>query len=119
MTARVSTADRLRLASRAEVEIQRYAHDHALWHKHVHGVSLDPMQVLKEQGRRVPDDVAVVGFDDAPMAELTDPPLTSVHQPAERMGREMVRLLFEQIDDGAAAGASTVLSTELIRRDSS
>ena len=84
----------------------------------------DPMaagalQVLKEQGRRVPDDVAVVGFDDAPMAELTDPPLTSVHQPAERMGREMVRLLFEQIDDGAAAGASTVLSTELIRRDSS
>ena len=84
----------------------------------------DPMaagalQVLKEQGRRVPDDVAVVGFDDAPMAELTDPPLTSVHQPAERMGREMVRLLFEQVDDGAAAGASTVLSTELIRRDSS
>lgn len=47
VTARVSSADRLRLASRAEVEIQRYAHDHALWHKHVHGVSLDPMQVLK------------------------------------------------------------------------
>jgi DNA-binding LacI/PurR family transcriptional regulator len=84
----------------------------------------DPMaagalQVLKEQGRRVPDDVAVVGFDDAPMAELTDPPLTSVHQPAEQMGREMVKLLFEQIDGGAAAGASTVLSTELIRRVSS
>src|SRR5262245_49685065 len=81
----------------------------------------DPMaagalQVLKERGRRVPDDVAVVGFDDAPMAQFTDPPLTSVHQSAEEMGREMVALLFEQIDDAAAAGASTVLSTELVRR---
>lgn len=47
MTARVSAEQRLRLASRAEVEIQRYAHDHALWHKHVHGVELDPLQVLK------------------------------------------------------------------------
>ena len=47
MTARVSSAQRLRLASRAEAEILRYAGDHALWHKHVHGVTLDPMQVLK------------------------------------------------------------------------
>lgn len=47
MTARASPAERLRAASRAEVEIMRYADDHALWHKHVHGVTLDPMQVLK------------------------------------------------------------------------
>lgn len=83
----------------------------------------DPMaagalQVLKERGRRVPDHVAVVGFDDAPMAQFTDPPLTSVHQSPEQMGREMVALLFEQVDDDAAAGASTILSTELVRRAS-
>lgn len=47
MTARVSASQRARIASRAEVEIRRYAHDHALWHKHIHGVELDPMQVLK------------------------------------------------------------------------
>lgn len=47
MTARVSAAERLRLSNRAEVEIGRYAHDHALWHKHVHNVTLDPVQVLK------------------------------------------------------------------------
>lgn len=47
MTARVSTAVRVKIAHRAEVEIQRYADDHLLWHKHVHGVELDPMQVLK------------------------------------------------------------------------
>ncbi len=83
----------------------------------------DPMaagalQVLKEQGRRVPDHVAVVGFDDAPMAQFTDPPLTSVHQSPEQMGREMVTLLLDQVDDAAAPGASTVLSTELVRRAS-
>lgn len=47
VTARVSAAQRAKVASRAEVEIMRYADDHALWHKHVHGAVLDPMQVLK------------------------------------------------------------------------
>lgn len=47
MTARVSSEQRLRLASRAEVEIMRYADDHALFHRHVHGVTLDPCQLLK------------------------------------------------------------------------
>lgn len=45
---RISSTQRLKVASRAEVEIQRYAGDHALWHKHVHGVDLDPMQILKQ-----------------------------------------------------------------------
>ena len=51
-------------------------------------------------GRRVPDDVAVVGFDDSPSAAHTDPPLTTVHQPVEAMGREMVRLLVEALTPG-------------------
>lgn len=44
---RISAAQRITVASRAEIEINRYAHDHALWHRHVHGVTLDPLQVLK------------------------------------------------------------------------
>ncbi|MBW7899840.1 MAG: hypothetical protein H3C26_00040 [Rhodocyclaceae bacterium] len=44
---RLSATQRLTVASRAEVEIMRYRHDHALWHRHVHGVTLDPMQILK------------------------------------------------------------------------
>jgi len=47
MAERVSAAQRIRLQNVAEVEIQRYAHDHALWHKYVHNVELDTMQVLK------------------------------------------------------------------------
>lgn len=44
---RLSAAQRTAGASRAEIEIMRYAHDHALWHKHVHNVTLDPVQILK------------------------------------------------------------------------
>lgn len=47
MPERVSRSERLRLQSVAEGEVMRYAGDHALWHKHVHNVTLDPMQVLK------------------------------------------------------------------------
>lgn len=47
MTARVSAEQRRRSAIVAEAEIMRYAGDHALWHKHIHGVTLDPMQILK------------------------------------------------------------------------
>ncbi|MDX2762361.1 LacI family DNA-binding transcriptional regulator [Streptomyces europaeiscabiei] len=85
------------------------------------------LQVLREHGRRVPDDVAVVGFDDlTPIAEHTDPPLTTVHQDIEGMGRLMARLLFshteEQADGGApAAGhslSSVVTPTRLVVRQS-
>ena len=47
MSVRVSSAERVKLSNRAEREILRFAGDHALWHKHVHNVELDPMQILK------------------------------------------------------------------------
>ncbi|MFP8884916.1 LacI family DNA-binding transcriptional regulator [Streptomyces mangrovi] len=78
--------------------------------------------VLRESGRRVPEDVALVGFDDSAVARHMDPPLTSVRQPLEEMGRSMARVLLEQIE-GRKAGrddrSSRVLPTELIRRASS
>ncbi|NEC33110.1 substrate-binding domain-containing protein, partial [Streptomyces rubrogriseus] len=54
-----------------------------------------------------PDDVAVVGFDDMlPVAEQTDPPLTTVRQDIEGMGRLMARLLLRGLDRGTAADAT-------------
>lgn len=47
MPERISAAQRVRLQNVAEQEVHRYAHDHALWHKHVHNVELDPVQILK------------------------------------------------------------------------
>ena len=52
------------------------------------------IRCLRSVGRRVPDDVAVVGFEDSPVARQTEPPLTTVHQSVEEMGRAMARLLL-------------------------
>jgi DNA-binding LacI/PurR family transcriptional regulator len=56
------------------------------------------MQII---GRRVPDDVAIIGFDDSPLAATTSPPLSSVRRPIEDMGREMARLSLEMSRTGA------------------
>lgn len=69
-------------------------------------------------GRLVPDDVAVVGYDDSPIAAATRPPLTSVRQPIEEMGREMARLLIEAIERSERATRRIVLATELVPRAS-
>ncbi|WP_369274713.1 LacI family DNA-binding transcriptional regulator [Streptomyces sp. R11] len=82
------------------------------------------LRVLRESGRRVPDDVAVVGFDDMlPMADQTDPPLTTVRQDIEEMGRLMARLLLRSLDrrtgeQVGGAPSSVVLPTTLVRRAS-
>jgi DNA-binding LacI/PurR family transcriptional regulator len=76
------------------------------------------MRVLKESGRRIPEDVAVVGFDDSEIARHTDPALTSIHQPVEDMGRELVRLLLARIHGDEVPVAEVVLRTRLVVRDS-
>jgi DNA-binding LacI/PurR family transcriptional regulator len=77
------------------------------------------IQVLRAAGRRIPEDVALVGFDDSAFAGSTDPPLTSVRQPIEEMGREMVRLLVEQLADPGSVPRTVILATQLVRRRSS
>ena len=77
------------------------------------------VQVLRAAGRRIPEDVAIVGFDDSSTAETTEPPLTSVRQPIEEMGREMVRLLLEHTADPGSVPRKVILATQLVRRRSS
>lgn len=77
------------------------------------------LHALRAAGRRIPDDVAVVGYDDSPIAAMTDPPLTSVRQPIEEMGGEMARLLIRTAREPAASQRQVVLATELVPRRSS
>ncbi|MEU8460943.1 LacI family DNA-binding transcriptional regulator [Streptomyces sp. NPDC029003] len=74
--------------------------------------------VLGEHGRRVPDDVAVVGFDDSSAATAGRPRLTTVRQPVEAMATEMVRLLLDRLASPAAPRAEVLFAPALIVRDS-
>ncbi|MFC0508762.1 LacI family DNA-binding transcriptional regulator [Micromonospora costi] len=76
------------------------------------------LRTLREAGRRVPEDVAVVGFDDAPIARQADPPLTTVFQPVEEMGRQMARLLVARIRGDDLPAPHILLDTHLINRAS-
>ncbi|MGW0552425.1 LacI family DNA-binding transcriptional regulator [Streptomyces altiplanensis] len=76
------------------------------------------LHTLRAAGRRVPEDVAVVGFDDSPLAQHTDPQLTTVRQPVEEMGRAMARVLLEDIEAPSAAWRHVILRTKLVRRAS-
>ncbi|WP_435108583.1 LacI family DNA-binding transcriptional regulator [Nocardiopsis synnemataformans] len=74
------------------------------------------LDALESAGRRVPEDVAVGGFDDSSVAAHCRPPLTTIQQPWARISREMVRLLMGMIEGESPAGM--LLPTRLVERDS-
>jgi DNA-binding LacI/PurR family transcriptional regulator len=76
------------------------------------------LAVLRRHGRRVPEDVAVVGFDDSSAAVACDPPLTTVRQPVEEMAAEMARLLLRQIERSDVPTSSVVFEPTLVVRGS-
>ncbi len=80
-------------------------------------MAIGAIRTLTEHGRRVPDDVAVVGFDDVREAQLTTPALTTMRQPLADLGRTMTRVLLARVA-GSDVDHRTVLPTELVRRAS-
>ena len=76
------------------------------------------MQAVRESGRRVPEDVAVVGFDDLPLAATTEPPLTSVRQPLREMGEAAARMLLAHFDGAALPQSPTIIPTTFTVRGS-
>ncbi|MEU8956267.1 LacI family DNA-binding transcriptional regulator [Streptomyces sp. NPDC048518] len=75
-------------------------------------------ELLRERGRRVPQDVAVVGFDDSSVALTCRPPLTTVRQPVERMTAAMAGLLLEHVQGTRTEPTSLIFEPELVVRDS-
>ena len=75
------------------------------------------VRALKMEGRLVPQEVAVVGFDDVPFARYLSPALTTVRAPIEQVGRESVRQLV-RLMSGEQAESLTLLRTELVIRES-
>lgn len=80
-------------------------------------MALGSYPVLHEAGLRIPDDVAVIGFDDSPFSDLSEPPLTTMRQPMVDLGAEMARQLIRRIN-GETPPPLTVLQATLIERRS-
>jgi LacI family transcriptional regulator, galactose operon repressor len=80
-------------------------------------VAVGVLTALREAGKRIPEDVAVVGFDDIPLAAHLDPPLTTVRLPAYELGRAAGSALLDRIA-GRPVQDRTILPTELLVRSS-
>ncbi|GAA2077064.1 LacI family DNA-binding transcriptional regulator [Microbacterium hatanonis] len=75
------------------------------------------LRVLRDAGLAVPDDVAVVGFDDSMIAATTSPPLTTIRQPSRGQGERLVEILLDLLR-GASPEHATVMPIELVVRES-
>jgi len=80
-------------------------------------VAIGALRGLRDAGLQVPGDVSVVGFDDIPLAEHFDPPLTTVRLPAFSLGEKAGQLLLERIA-GRPVPSRTLLATQLVIRES-
>ncbi len=80
-------------------------------------VAIGVLKAAKEMGIRVPEDLKIIGFDDTELCEVVTPPLSSIHQPIEEMGRAAARALLKMIE-GEESTRSYLFSPSLIVRSS-
>jgi DNA-binding LacI/PurR family transcriptional regulator len=81
-------------------------------------LALGAIRAVRRAGIAVPDDISVVGFDDSGLMMCTDPPLTTVRQPIEALGRAAVALLASQIEGSAVTADELLFEPELVVRGS-
>jgi DNA-binding LacI/PurR family transcriptional regulator len=80
-------------------------------------MAIGALRAIKDAGRGVPDDVAMIGFDDIEISQHTEPPLTTIHQDIAVQARMMVELLLARIDGRSVEGPH-ILPTHLVSRGS-
>jgi LacI family transcriptional regulator len=76
------------------------------------------ISALNEAGLKVPQDISIIGYDDIPEAEFSDPPLTTIRQPMQEVGTAAAELLIKLIEDPNAAPQQMLFKTELVSRSS-
>lgn len=81
-------------------------------------LALGAIRAVRRSGLRVPDDVSVIGYDDSAFMNCTEPPLTTVRQPIEPMGRAAIELLVSIIDGQEVLPQELLFEPELVVRGS-
>ncbi|MBN1318059.1 MAG: LacI family DNA-binding transcriptional regulator [Anaerolineales bacterium] len=81
-------------------------------------VAIGAMSAIQELGYSIPGDIALVGFDDVPMARFLSPPLTTMRLPALDLGRSAAKMILSCIQDNGSIPQQVFLNTELVVRES-
>lgn len=81
-------------------------------------IAFGALRAVQETNLNIPEDLAIVGFNDDPMVAYVKPALTTVRIPISRMGREAAKMLIRIITDKSYSGEEIIVPTELIKRDS-
>jgi LacI family repressor for deo operon, udp, cdd, tsx, nupC, and nupG len=81
-------------------------------------VAMGAKSALREAGLRIPDDISIMGFDDIPWAKYSDPPLTTIRLPAQKLASEACLLLLDLMKGSEPEERNLVLDTELVVRKS-
>jgi LacI family transcriptional regulator len=76
------------------------------------------INALREANLRVPQDVSIVGYDDIPEAEFSDPPLTTIRQPMQEVGKAAARLLIKMVENPGSTPQQILFDPELVIRSS-
>lgn len=81
-------------------------------------MALGAVRAVRRAGLRVPEDISVIGYDDSALMNCTEPPLTTVRQPIEAMGRMVIELLMRQVSSDLRIGDEVLFAPELVVRGS-
>ncbi|GAA3333016.1 hypothetical protein GCM10020331_095400 [Ectobacillus funiculus] len=81
-------------------------------------MAIGAVKSARELGLHVPEDLSIVGFDDTILATVCDPPLTTIAQPIQEMGKRVVELLVDEIERPKEIKQRIVLSPKLVVRES-
>ncbi|GAA2031461.1 LacI family DNA-binding transcriptional regulator [Agromyces tropicus] len=81
-------------------------------------MALGAVRAVRRAGLRVPEDVSVIGYDDSALMNCTEPPLTTVRQPIESMGKMIIELLMRQMSSESTSGDEVFFAPELVVRAS-
>lgn len=81
-------------------------------------ITLGALETIHARNLKIPDDVAILGFDDMHWASSLNPPLTAVRQPAKEIGKRSGELLIQRINEPGRSGIHMILNAELMKRSS-
>ncbi len=80
-------------------------------------MAIGAIRAIRAQGRQIPDDMAVIGYDGMPVTQYYQPAISTIYQPMEQVGQAAARMLIEMIDNPRVEPREILLKPQLVRRE--